>query len=457
MKIVRAGSALAALSDVALASGRGASAIVNLVFLGLLSLAGCVVAREPAETVLQYADIDARLSQAAAPRAAASPFHDWVEDGIEAQKIIDAWRTEAVTIPWTRLQLGRHIKHKMSPTRGARGLALMHVAMHDAYVLALAHGLDSKFAVSQSAADVLSYLYASEEDAFERVLLSIVTRSTGTQPADYSEAVRRALSLGKLVAAAVVDRAEHDGAQRGWNGSRLEWYGDGRYYGPGTWEPTPPYYYYPPNEPFAPGWKTWVMERGDQFRPTPPAYGSPRFIRDLKEVVEVVEHITPEQLAIAKYWVAGNGSVTPPGQWNQIAIEEVNKAKLSESETVRLFATMNIAMADAFIAVWDAKYHYWTIRPITAAKRLLGKNLKPPILTPPFPSYVSGHSGFSGAAARVLGAYIPAEAKRYDAMAEEAAVSRLYGGIHYRHDNDDGLVMGRRIADLVIAHMKNLR
>lgn len=419
----------------------------------LLCAAFCVSAKAVDAPVLVYSGLDAKLAESPRPIAAASPFHDWVEEGVEAQKILDAWNSEAVTLPWTRVQLARHIKHKTSPTRGARGLALTHVAMHDAYVLASERGLNTKYAVSQAAADVLSYLYVTEEDAFERILLSVVTRRSGRQPSEYDAATLHALALGKYVAAVVVERAEHDGAQRGWNGARLEWYGDGRYYGPGTWEPTPPYFYYPPNEPFAPGWKTWVLARGDQFRPTPPAYASDRFIRDLKEVVEVVEHLTPEQLAIAKFWVAGNGSVTPPGQWNEIAINAVIKAKLSEPETVRLFAILNIAMADAFIAVWDAKYHYWTIRPITAAKRLLGKDLKPAILTPPFPSYVSGHSGFSGAAARVLGAFMPEDAKRFDAMAEEAAISRMYGGIHYRFDNEDGLVLGHRVADLVLKRL----
>ena len=161
--------------------------------------------------------------------------------------------------------------------------------------------------------------------------------------------------------------------------------------------------------------------------------------------------LTPEQLAIAKFWVDGHGSVTPAGHWNQIAIDKALKAGLDDATTARLFAQLNIAEADAFIAVWDVKYHYWTARPITAAKSLLGKQLKTPILTPPFPSYVSGHAAFSGAAAAVLGAYFLADAGELERMGQEAAMSRLFGGIHFRHDNEDGLTLGRKVAAKVLA------
>ena len=104
-----------------------------------------------------------------------------------------------------------------------------------------------------------------------------------------------------------------------------------------------------------------------------------------------------------------------------------------------------------FIAAWDAKYSHWTVRPITAAQRLLGTPIKPFVLTPAFPSYVSGHATFSGAAATVLGSYFPTKAAELDRMAEEAAMSRLYGGIHFRFDNEDGLVLGRKIGKLAVS------
>lgn len=116
---------------------------------------------------------------------------------------------------------------------------------------------------------------------------------------------------------------------------------------------------------------------------------------------------------------------------------------------------LNIALADTFIATWDAKYRYWTVRPITAAKRLLGVELKLPILTPPFPSYVSGHAAFSGAAARILSNFFSTSTARLNAMAEEAAFSRMLGGVHYRYDNEDGLALGRSVADFVLNKLSN--
>jgi len=423
------------------------------VFVGL----ACVIVQHAAaaEHILDYPEVTERPIALASTdmsiRAPESVFHAWEIANTEARKILAAWSTAPVTLPWTRVQLDRHIKHKIMPTRGARGLALTHVAMHDAVVLASRQGMEPKLVVSMAAAQVLGYLFIPEEKAFDRIAFSIAAQLTGTTPETLPPDARRALKLGYEVGQRVIRHAETDGAQKGWNGIRLQWYGEGRYYGPGTWEPTPPYFYYPPDEPFAPGWRTWALQSAGEFRPTPPVYGSPKYIQDLQEVVQINRTLQPEQLKIAKFWVDGHGSVTPPGHWNEIAIEEVRKKTLSDLVAAQLFAHLNMALADAFIATWDVKYHYWTARPITAAKLLLGATLAPPILTPPFPSYVSGHATFSGAAAHILGVYFPEEAERLNAMAAEAAESRLLGGIHFRHDNEDGLILGRNVAEKVVA------
>jgi membrane-associated phospholipid phosphatase len=394
-------------------------------------------------------------------------------------EVIRRWSGEAVTLPWTRLMLEMFVKHKISPTRAARGAALLHVAMHDALVLARGqakvrgiqspslqesqaaatgveperYGIPSMHAaVASAAAGVLGYLFPSEQSNFDRIAEQ-VGQSRLWAGADFPLGVEFGLALGKQVGERVVGYAERDGAERGWLGLRLQWYGEGRWYGPGAWEPTPPYFYYPPTEPFAPGWKPWVLASPSQFRPTPPAFGSPKFIRDLREVVEIQRNLTPAQERIAKFWVDGSGSVTPPGHWNQIAIDLVVREKLDAAATAQVFAALNIALADTFIAAWDAKYYYWTIRPVTAARHVFGMDIKPAILTPPFPSYVSGHAANSGAAAQVLSAFFPKDAQRLQAMAEEAAMSRLYGGIHYRYDNEDGLALGRKVGDSVVARL----
>jgi membrane-associated phospholipid phosphatase len=111
---------------------------------------------------------------------------------------------------------------------------------------------------------------------------------------------------------------------------------------------------------------------------------------------------------------------------------------------------LNTAQADAFIACWDAKYTFWTLRPVTAIRRFIDPSWGSYIVTPPFPSYVSGHSTTSGVASTVLGAFFPYRSGELNAMAEEATVSRLYGGIHFRSDNDAGLDLGRRVGTVAL-------
>jgi hypothetical protein len=369
----------------------------------------------------------------------------------EAQKILSQWQTKPVTIPWTELTLAKFIKHKMQPSRGARALALIHVAMYDALHHQQATTDYSKISVSVSAALVLGYLFPAEEHAFLRIAKRLTESEAVEGLSD--EALNLAINLGLSVGQKTIAYAQQDGAQRGWNGKRLQWYGEGRYYGPGSWEPTPPYFYYPPDEPFAPRWKPWVLSSPDQFRPeAPPLYGTTEFITALDEVIEVDKNLTDEQKRIAEFWVDGHGTVTPAGHWNQIAIDLTANESIDEKAVANIFMKLNVAMADTFIAAWESKYHYWFIRPVTAAKKIKGLDFKPHILTPPFPSYVSGHAATSGAAADVLAHFFPNDAQRIIEMGEQAAHSRLLGGIHFRFDNDQGLVLGRKIANLAIAN-----
>jgi hypothetical protein len=121
-------------------------------------------------------------------------------------------------------------------------------------------------AVASAAARVLRYLFVPEEGYFDRLAVELARRAVAE--GETTEAAAQAgLAFGAHVGDRLVAYAESDGTARGWNGIRLEWYGEGRLYGPGTWEPTPPYFYYPPEEPFAPTWKTWLMPRADAFRP----------------------------------------------------------------------------------------------------------------------------------------------------------------------------------------------
>jgi hypothetical protein len=156
-------------------------------------------------------------------------------------------------------------------------------------------------------------------------------------------------------------------------------------------------------------WRTWNLRSGSQFRPgPPPVYGSRRFLAEMNEVYAVSQPLTAEQKRIADFWADGAGMTTPPGHWNTIAADLVECAGLSTLSSARHFAVLNTAQADAFIACWDAKFAYWSLRPVTAIRRLIDANWLSYIVTPPFPSYVSGHSTTSGAASTVLAGFLPA-------------------------------------------------
>jgi membrane-associated phospholipid phosphatase len=257
--------------------------------------------------------------------------------------------------------------------------------------------------------------------------------------AAYRSDIDAGLALGRAVGMLAVARARSDGAARVWDGS-------GRPSGLGVWQPTPPTFTDPPVDPLAGSWQTWVVERGDQFRPgAPPAYGSLAWRSELAAVQRAVAHRTPEQVSAAFFWAGSAGTVTPAGLWTQIARDLILRDGLDVRAAARVLALTTVAMADAFICCWDAKYSYWTLRSITADPSL--DVLFP---TPPFPSYTSGHSTVSGAASTVLGYLFPDDEVRLNDQAEEAKDSRLWAGIHYPIDNDVGLTNGRALGRLVI-------
>ena len=139
-------------------------------------------------------------------------------------------------------------------------------------------------------------------------------------------------------------------------------------------------------------------------------------------------------MAIVHFWADGAGTYTPPGHWDAIAAEEFVKENFSEVRWARNIALMNMALMDAAIACWDAKYFYFNPRPTQAdpsIKTLTG--------VPNFPAYTSGHSTFSAAAATVLIASVARQGSKFNDMATEASMSRLYGAIHYRSDCEAGL------------------
>jgi PAP2 superfamily len=340
-------------------------------------------------------------------------------------------RSEPVT-RWVDLELAEIAAHSTNPPRASRGLAMVSVAMLEAARVRKAH---QRAAVAGAAATVLAYLYPDRAAAFAELLRH--------------ERPQLAVARGRSIGASVVARARTDGSDAVRPMAAPA--------GPGLWEPTPPGFL-PALEPLAGTWRTWNISSGSRFRPDPPpAFGSPRYARETREVYDVSQSLTHEQKRIARAWADGPGTVTPPGHWNQIAVDLIRTHRLRPRDAARALAALNTAQADAFIACWDAKFTYWSERPVTAIRREIDGNWLPYVTTPPFPSYVSGHSTTSGAASEVLAAYFPASAAQLRAWAHEAAVSRLYGGIHFTSDNDAGLELGRNIARAAIRRYQEPR
>jgi membrane-associated phospholipid phosphatase len=328
--------------------------------------------------------------------------------------------------PWVELEVAAIAAHRLNPPRAARALAHVSSAM---YLAALAGGRGRDDAVAGAAATVLGHFFPDETAQIDTLADELADRRSA------------GFWRGSLIGRLLILRAEHDGADAGWTGTAPQ--------GSGFWVPTPPGFADPPLEPLAGTWRTWNLASGSQFRPgPPPAYGSAGFLEEMHEVYTVSAALTDEQKRIADEWADGAGTATPPGHWNLIALDLVRDRAWSTLQSARLFAALNTAQADAFIACWDAKYSYWSIRPVSAIRASIDTDWLSDVATPPFPSYVSGHASTSGAASTVLAAFFPAQARALAAMAEEAALSRLYGGIHYRSDNEAGLVLGRRIGAL---------
>jgi hypothetical protein len=188
--------------------------------------------------------------------------------------------------------------------------------------------------------------------------------------------------------------------------------------------------------------KTYFLRTQNQFRPAPhPAFGTPAFQAALAEVREISDTRTPQQDSIAKFWNLPNGTYTPMGYWNEEAARLIVVNGLNERRAAHLFALMHMAAYDGLVASHEAKYTYWLLRPTMADPAITL-----PIALPNFPSYPSNHATVSSVSAVILGLEFPAERARLAQLADQAALSRVYGAIHYRFDGTAGLTLGRRIA-----------
>jgi hypothetical protein len=211
----------------------------------------------------------------------------------------------------------------------------------------------------------------------------------------------------------------------------------------------------PPRPPMLPlynkvvGWMITPADVLSTRADPPPSTKSDQFKQETAEVKSAVANLTDAQRATVYKWNDGASSPTPPGHWNAIAVPYITAANLSEVRIARTFALLNMTMENAAIGCWDTKYTYFNPRPSQ-----VDPTIKVEIPLPNFPSYDSGHSVFSGAAADLLSYLFPTGSTDFNAMAQEAALSRLYGGIHYRSDINAGLTQGKKIGDMMITYAK---
>jgi hypothetical protein len=256
---------------------------------------------------------------------------------------------------------------------------------------------------------------------------------------------------------------------------------------PGRWVPTPPMY----ATGLEPHWmeiRPLVLDSVSVIRcPAPPAYDvknrNSAFYRAIMEVKHTADSLTQEQKDIADFWddnpfkmnVTGHvmyatKRFSPAGHWMNIVGIGAEKSGADLHTTIAAYAKTSIALFDAFLSCWDEKYRSNYIRPETVINQLIDPNWQPYIQTPPFPSYVSGHSTISGAAAEVMSEYFGdvaftdtsskefgMESRRFQSFrdaAQEASISRLYGGIHYRFDLDEGGILGRKVGEMVVKRIK---
>ncbi len=294
---------------------------------------------------------------------------------------------------------------------------------------------------------MLAELYPNEPAVRLERQAEEIARARVQAGVNYPSDVDAGLALGRRVAERVIDRANNDGADREWDGSRPG-------SGPRFWEP-PPGSAARPVSPVAGTWETWLMKSGSQFRPpAPPPFGTPAFLEQARAVIRAQQQLTPEQKRAALFWQGGEGTALPPGIWMQVVLERLHDEPLTTPRTTRLFAALTVAMADAGVAAWDAKYTYWYPRPENGIRDSLDPDWKPFVETPLFPSYVSGHSTYSGAAAEVLAHVFPDQAQLWRERGREAGLSRIWGGIHYPVDDIPGARMGRRIGELAVGRIE---
>lgn len=320
------------------------------------------------------------------------------------------------------------------------------------------------------------------EDVMEAYEQEVYKKYQRALPEDVYE---RSMAYGDVVAQHVLDWANKDNYKQTRTFPKFTVTDE-----PGRWQPTPPDYM----DGVEPHWnkiRPIVLDSAGQFKPEEPTMYSmeegSQFFEEVKEVYETGENLNEEQRAIASFWdcnpyvshhqghvMFATKKITPGGHWMGIASIATQKEKASLIESLQAYTLVSIALFDGFISCWDEKYRSSLIRPETVINTYIDEEWTPLLQTPPFPEYPSGHSVISSSAAIALThlygdtfhfvdstevAYglPPREFNSFIEASEEAAISRLYGGIHYMPAIKNGVIQGKKVGDLVTNRIQTKR
>jgi membrane-associated phospholipid phosphatase len=381
---------------------------------------------------------------------------EMVADRDAAMQQITYWNAGAPAYRWNQIGVTTLVSHA-APLAG-RNLALLNAAIYDATIAAWdgkytynrlrpseidptlttvipnppSPSYPSEYAVTAGAASaILAWLYPDEAQSFQDMAQEAVN-SRLLAGVEYPSDVEAGLKLGQQVAELVIERGKADGSDAQWTGSVPT--------EPGHWTGENPV------TPMAGTWKTWVLSSPDQFRPAPPpAYDSEQMATEMAEVKNFER--TPVTNAIAQFWEYGAGGRRNYWFWNDVTSRLILAAHWDNNapRAARAYTLATIANYDAQVACWDAKFAYWAIRPFQ-----LDPEFTPLFPTPNHPAYPSAHSCLSVATAIILANLFPADADEVMALAQQAADSRIWAGIHFRSDVVVGSKLGEDVAGAVM-------
>jgi len=317
--------------------------------------------------------------------------------------------------------------HNHGPPDLARDYVLVHVAIYDALLSAnnMKGGPSQAAIVAGAASEVLQHLFPEN---IEQIIA--MESSEIASIADEKGKINSGLNIGHMIGKKVVAYAKTDGYDTVWDGIIPQ--------GPCNWTGVAPI------GPTFGSVNTFVLNSWDEFPiPPPPECGSEEDLAEIQLVVDTHDNLTQEQIDIAGKW-----EPIPALLHNDQLNERILSHNLSIFDAARAAAYVNVASHDSMVAVWHSKYIFWTGRPF---QRIPG--FEPVIVTPNFPAYPSGHSTAAPATAVVLGQLFPEDAEQLILDAQENALSRLLGGVHWNVDDTVGYDLGLQIGNKVVEDM----